>query len=693
MSASLTNNGNPHSAESDHSGLARHHDISVDSANLALVNEIVGASGNTNTSNSMAVGDIFSGNLESAGDSDWIAIDLAAGQGIQIAMNGSGLSDPFLSLRNLDGIEMNIDDDGGPGQNSLLSYTATVAGTYYIVAESFNSAGSGTYEVEVSAATETYPSFDILDVINTGFTVSDTSIDVYFGVNGYTADGITSEGFNAFEIAQFEAVFAQIESLTDLTFNTVTSAAAADFRLILDTNEGAEYGNALGYFYLPTGGGLAGTGVFNGAIWDRSAGGNLEAGGYGYVTIAHELLHGVGLAHPHDTGGGSDILAGVGTLFNDIGAYGLNQGVYTTLTYNNGYYTGTQGAISYSYDYGYEAGPMALDIALLQQLYGVNNTTNTGDDVYMLAGANASGTYWSSIWDAGGTDELQYSGALDVVIDLRAATIQDAIGGGGYVSSAAGIAGGFTIARNVVIDNATTGSGDDFIGGNTADNLIMGGGGNDVIRGRAGDDTIYGEEGNDTLTGGTGSDTLYGGDGLNNLIGQRDADILYGGSVRDILNGGGGQDELWGFEGNDRLKGGPRADELYGGDGADKIYGNRQNDTLFGGAGDDLLNGGGDDDYLEGGSGDDFLKGGSGADSFVFVTDADEDKIVDYSIGEDALLINASYWAGVADGQDMIDQYANITAQGVVFDFGDGDVLILRGLTTTAGLADDIGIG
>jgi serralysin len=62
------------------------------------------------------------------------------------------------------------------------------------------------------------------------------------------------------------------------------------------------------------------------------------------------------------------------------------------------------------------------------------------------------------IWDAGGTDTIAYNGIHDVIINLNAATLQNAPGGGGFVSYATGPVGGFsihsafTIANTVVIE-------------------------------------------------------------------------------------------------------------------------------------------------------------------------------------------------------------------------------------------------
>ena len=88
---------------------------------------------------------------------------------------------------------------------------------------------------------------------------------------------------------------------------------------------------------------------------------------------------------------------------------------------------------------------------------GVNEEWATGDDIYILKDVNAAGTFFTSIWDAGGTDEIAYIGTRETVIDLRAATLQYEVGGGGFMSYAYGIYGGFTIANGVTIENATGG--------------------------------------------------------------------------------------------------------------------------------------------------------------------------------------------------------------------------------------------
>ncbi len=453
----------------------------------------------------------------------------------------------------------------------------------------------------------------LIDTITWGEALPDSTITVYFVPQGQSrtvdvGESYTAEAFNAYEKAQFQKAFDLIESVIDVQFQIVTSASAganADFQLVMDTNE---IGDFLGVFN-PPGEPNAGVGVFNGAAWDRTQGGDLEVGGFGFVTIMHELLHGMGLAHPHDDGGTSTIMAGVTREFDDFGDNNLNQGVYTTMTYNSGFLTSPAGGSpAISGRYGYEVGPMALDIAALQALYGTT-AAKTGNTIYRLPEQNRTGTYWQTIWDTGGTDEIRYGGIGRVEIDLRAATLEQEDGGGGFLSAARGIAGGFTIAHGVVIENASGGSGDDDIQGNDVANKLVGNGGDDLLRGRKGNDTLQGGGGDDRLLGAAGNDRLFGNNGKDDLFGGADRDRMGGGNGRDLLDGEGGNDSILGNDGRDLL---------FGGSGNDRMNGGGGDDELVGGTGDDRIYGGDGDDEITGGAGTDVMTGSSGGDLFIF---------------------------------------------------------------------------
>ena len=81
--------------------------------------------------------------------------------------------------------------------------------------------------------------------------------------------------------------------------------------------------------------------------------------------------------------------------------------------------------------------------------------------------------------------------------------------------------------------------------------------------------------------------------------------------------------------------------------GHDTIVGSYDADTLFGGAGDDQIFGSGGDDALGGSSGDDTLSGGGGHDRFFIELGMGHDRILDFDIQEDQLVISEGAQAGL----------------------------------------------
>lgn len=130
----------------------------------------------------------------------------------------------------------------------------------------------------------------------------------------------------------------------------------------------------------------------------------LAQGGGAHYLILHEFGHALGLAHPHDNNGRSSVFPGVLSP-RDFGDYDLNQAIFTTMSYNEGW----QGGFGYFFhwEYGHNGTPGAFDIAALQQLYGANTSYKTGADTYVLPTANDIGTFFLAFGTLAGTIQYQ----------------------------------------------------------------------------------------------------------------------------------------------------------------------------------------------------------------------------------------------------------------------------------------------
>jgi len=312
------------------------------------------------------------------------------------------------------------------------------------------------------------------------------------GADPYSINGWDGAEWLDIEMSAMRAAHATWEAVANIDFVEANDIADADIWYWLGTSGQVD---ALGWHEVPDG---SWSEPLYGAFANNTSGwtsGGLQAGGFGFVTLIHELGHGIGLAHPHDKGGDSIKFPGVSFAFGDYGAHDLNQGIFTTMSYNDGWESEYPSHSNKTY--GWQATPMAFDVATVQLLYGANTSYRTGDDIYLLPDSNGGGTYWSCIWDAGGTDTLSAAGSSrDFTIDLRDAPLTGE-NAGGYVSWSSGIVGGFTIANTVEIENATGGHGADQITGNELSNILRGNGGADRLDGGAGADALYGGTGAD----------------------------------------------------------------------------------------------------------------------------------------------------------------------------------------------------
>ena len=349
---------------------------------------------------------------------------------------------------------------------------------------------------------------------------------------------------------------------------------------------------------------------------------------YGWFTLLHEVGHALGLSHPSDY----DAASGSQLFYGTDASYTEDSNLYTVMSYFSA--TAAGGAFGSTYPMA----PMIDDIAAIQRLYGVNTTTRAGDTIYGF-NSNAERPWYSAattsvpvftVWDAGGTDTLDFSLYGSATIDMRQGSLSDVGGGRSNIG----------IARGTVVENLITGAGNDTITGNSADNRITPGGGANFVDGGLGIDTVVFDgafadfvftaqqydvrvmrPGGTVGTGVRNVEWLVFTDrtiatplagfqyGLQ-IYGDVTDETLIGTAFYDILQGLEGNDTIQGFGGLDDIVGGRGDDILDGGDGDDRIDTGPGNDVVLGGAGADLITIGPGNSRVDGGAGIDTLRYG-----------------------------------------------------------------------------------
>jgi Ca2+-binding RTX toxin-like protein len=295
-----------------------------------------------------------------------------------------------------------------------------------------------------------------------------------YGFYGNAGEWSLFSPLSTAEQAAAKAGMAAWAAVANITFTQVAdnSMSAGELRF---GKTGYDTASEYAHAYYPANDPSAGDVWLSTSNWHANPLASLATGTDDFHTVLHELGHALGLKHSFETP--NAIPANLENYFYTVMSYsarGLND-------------SGTASFLPTT--------PMYYDLLGIQALYGRNLSHNAGNTVYTFVEGQK---YFQTIDDAGGIDTIVYQGTLASTINLNQ---------GSFSSLSAPIVfdNGSTratvaIGPNTIIENATGGSGNDMIIGNSSANVLNGG---------AGNDKIFGCGGNDILTGGLGNDSFY----------------------------------------------------------------------------------------------------------------------------------------------------------------------------------------
>lgn len=475
-------------------------DGSPEAATAIITGEVGGSVG---TAGTLAVGNSVISQIEVSGDQDWYAIELVAGVTYEFTLNGSGgdaLSDPFLEIMGSTGSSVASNDDGGVGLNSLLRYTPTRTGTFYVNAHGWIDANGGTSTGTYTLAAVEAPPLPTYTISQ----IADYLVNEGSSSGRHWAQTNITYNIEALTAAQqvlAERALAAWSAVTPLTFTRTTGTGNITFQNTdpspdpADPNAPAAYAQTT---YSGAGFITASTVVIT-SNWQT---GDTAYDSYTQQTYIHEVGHALGLGHAGPYNGAAD--------WGTDNIYTNDNWAYTVMSYFDQLESGFG-------SYRLVLGLQQADIVAIQSLYGARpsgtfagNTTfgfnssapGTNIDWSQFVLVQAEGTYRRppsmTIYDTSGTDTINLSGfSQPQVLNLAPGSFSSL--GDRPIVGLVHYTNVVSIAADTTIENAIGGAGNDSITGNTAANTITGLLGNDTISGLGGDDRLNGGDGVDLI--------------------------------------------------------------------------------------------------------------------------------------------------------------------------------------------------
>ncbi|NGZ26866.1 MAG: hypothetical protein G8345_08250 [Magnetococcales bacterium] len=580
---------------------------------------------NTSTSGRLTINSSpASGTIELSADQDWWQVVLNSGVAYRIQQNGTSGStlDTYLRLLDGSGSQLTYDDDSGDFLNSLINYTPSIAGTYFVSAGGYQTS-TGSYTLSISTQEENPSLEDQPATTSTSFTLTvngsptNSSVDIAGDQDWWRVE--LNSG-TTYTFLQGAASSSHLDSYLRLLDNSGT-------QLAYDDDSGAFFNSRLVYtpsasgtYYLSAQGYASSTGNYTLSFCDNSSTqDDISASTSTTATLTvnaapqtssidgpqdqdwwqMQLSAGVTYSFVQNTTTNSTLdpflrllnSSGTELALNDDGGGYPNALLLYTPTSSGTYYLSAQG-------YGSTSGGYAISVvqpsSILQQANGIFNALSGGgfmpggaeDNVYMIDDPN---------------DQVDERGqnSLDMVFAWRSFTLGDQLE-----------------ELRLLGNNSLDGYGNNLnniISGNMAANALYGGGGNDFLFGGAGEDSLFGGLGDDTVYLGSNQNQIIekAGQGIDTLCGR--FSLVLPENMENLTLSSPNFPTLGRFNRLRNLSGLLDATNQ-----ARFAEGNELDNTLTGNCYSNTLIGNAGNDTLIGGIGNDTLVGGSGADSFRF---------------------------------------------------------------------------
>lgn len=182
--------------------------------------------------------------ISASGDTDYVKITVPAGTTMTIGTDADGttgqLVDSRIRLFNASGVVLASDDDSGPGTYSLLTYTATSGGTFYVGIAGYSASYTGIYKFFINCTVPQPPPVNDLcagaiaiecgNINLSGSTVNAT--------NDYSPSTTLTGGCTGY-YAQGKDVVYRINAAGSDSLDVVYGSPAADASIYLITNCGS----------------------------------------------------------------------------------------------------------------------------------------------------------------------------------------------------------------------------------------------------------------------------------------------------------------------------------------------------------------------------------------------------------------------------------------------------------------------